>query len=51
MNYVLSQHTRTVLEERAIPGKWLERTLREPELSRPDPADSTVERRYRRIPE
>lgn len=31
MNYELGQHARTVLEERAIPVAWLERTLREPD--------------------
>ncbi len=51
MNYLLSQHARTVLEERAIPVEWLERTLRTPELTRSDPVDPTLERRYRRIPE
>ena len=51
MNYVLSQHARTVLEERAIPLEWLERTLHDPELRRPDLVDPTLERRYRKIPE
>lgn len=51
MNYELSQHAHDVLTERKIPVEWLERALHEPELKRPDPADATLERRYRKIPE
>ena len=51
MNYELTQHAREVLAERQIRVEWLERALRAPELKRPDPADATQERRYRKIPE
>jgi uncharacterized protein YuzE len=51
MTYELTQHARDVLAERHIPVAWLERALREPELKQPDPADATLERRYRKIPE
>ena len=51
MNYELTQHARDVLAERHIPVEWLERALREPQLKQPDPADATLERRYRKIPE
>jgi hypothetical protein len=51
MTYELTQHARDVLAERHIPVEWLERALREPELKQPDPADATLERRYRKIPE
>ena len=51
MNYTLSEHAKKVLAEREIQLEWLERTLREPVLRRPDPDDSSLERRYRAIPE
>ena len=51
MNYELTQHAREVLAERRIRVEWLERALSEPELKQPDPADATLERRYRKIPE
>jgi hypothetical protein len=51
MSYELTQHARTALEARSIPFEWLERALQEPELKLPDPTDTTLERRYRKIPE
>jgi hypothetical protein len=36
---------------REIAMEWIQRTLDAPELSMPDPNDSSVERRFRRIPE
>ena len=51
MNYELTKHARKALEEREIQIQWLERTLAAPECVLPDPADATVERRFRRIPE
>jgi hypothetical protein len=51
MSYQLTQHARDMLAERNIPIEWLERALREPELKLPDPTDTTLERRYRKIPE
>ena len=51
MKFELTKHARKVLAEREIPMEWVERTLTAPELSSPDPDDSMVERRFRRIPE
>lgn len=51
MKFKLTKHAQKVLEEREILVEWLERTISAPELVLPDPHDSTVERRYRRIPE
>ena len=51
MNYELTKHARKALEEREIQIEWLEKTLSAPECILPDPADATVERRFRRIPE
>jgi len=51
MNYELTKHAQKVLEERGIPTEWIERTLSVPERVLPEPGDSTVERRFRRIPE
>lgn len=51
MNYVLTNHARKAMKERGIQIEWLERTLSTPECVLPDPADVTVERRFRRIPE
>ena len=51
MNYELTKHAQKALEERGIQIEWLERTLSAPECVLPDPADATVERYFRRIPE
>ena len=51
MKFELTKHARKAIAERAIPVEWVERTLSAPELSRPDPDDASVERRFRRIPE
>jgi hypothetical protein len=51
MNFELTQHAKKVLAERGISPEWVARTLANPELTRPDPSDATVERRFRRIPE
>ncbi len=51
MRYDMSKHAQKVLMERLIPVEWVERTLSHPELTLPDPQDSLVERRFRRIPE
>ncbi|MBI4662081.1 MAG: hypothetical protein HY735_24935 [Verrucomicrobia bacterium] len=45
MNYELTEHARTAMQECAIPVEWLERALGEPELKVPDPTDATLERR------
>lgn len=51
MRYELTQHARQALEERSISLEWMERTIDAPELTLPDPEDSSVERRFLRIPE
>ena len=51
MNYELTKHAQKVLEERGIQIEWMERTLSAPECLMPDPADATVGRYFRRIPE
>ena len=51
MKYELTSHAKQVLAGREISVEWLERTLKAPELTLPDPDDAEVERRYRRIPE
>ena len=51
MEYEMTKHALKVLEERNIPTEWMERVLSSPELVLPDPEDTTVERRFRRIPE
>jgi hypothetical protein len=51
MNYTLTEHARRMLVERGISLEWLERTLNEPTLRQPDPHDTSLERRYRPIPE
>jgi uncharacterized DUF497 family protein len=51
MKFKLTKHAQKALEERGIAVEWMERTLAAPELVLPDPADATVERRFRRIPE
>lgn len=51
MKFELTKHAQKALAEREIPIEWLEKTLTAPELVLPDAADTSVERRYRRIPE
>ena len=51
MNYELTKHARKALEERGIQIEWVERTLFAPECVLPDPADTTVKRYFRRVPE
>lgn len=51
MKFVLTKHAQEAVAEREIPLEWIERTLDAPELIKPDPNDTTVERRFRRIPE
>ncbi|MGE3871036.1 MAG: DUF4258 domain-containing protein [Pseudorhodoplanes sp.] len=46
----LTRHAQDAVEERALDPGWIERTVREPEWSHPDPRPD-VERRFRAIPE
>ncbi len=51
MNYQLTKHAQKALEERGIQIECMERTLSAPGCVLPDPADATVERDFRCIPE
>ena len=51
MQHQLFKHAAKVLEERQISIAWLEQTLSFSELTLPDPYDTEVERRFRKIPE
>ena len=51
MKYTLTDHAGKVLEERQILAEWLERTLNDPTMTEGDPADESLERRYRAIAE
>ena len=46
-----TRHAEDALAERELDHEWIERTVREPERSRPDPRRPGVERRFRAIPE
>jgi len=46
-----TDHVRTAMTERALDPAWVERVVRSPDWRRPDPDDSTVERRYAVLPE
>jgi hypothetical protein len=46
-----TQHARDAIDERELDPRWIERTVRTPEWTIPDPRRPGVERRFRRIPE
>ncbi|WP_409726469.1 DUF2283 domain-containing protein [Pseudorhodoplanes sp.] len=46
-----TRHAEDVILERRLDRSWIERTVRQPDWSRPDPFRPGVERRFRRIPE
>lgn len=46
-----SRHAETVATERRLEKLWIERTVRDPEWSEPDPSGEGAERRYRSVPE
>ena len=48
---VFTDHANVALTERLLDIAWVERTAREPEWTEPDPADPTLERRFRAVPE
>jgi hypothetical protein len=47
----LTAHALVVLNERALDLSWVERTAREPEWTEPEPADPSLQRRFRSVPE
>lgn len=49
--YVLSTHAERVLIERGIKRDWVERTLAEPDETRPDARDKSLVHHLRVIPE
>jgi Domain of unknown function (DUF4258) len=51
MKFELTKHAKQALAERDIPLEWVERAFSQPQLRLPDPDDTEVERRYRKIPE
>ena len=46
-----TRHVQDAIVERELDQSWIERTVMEPEWSRPDPRRPNVERRFRTIPE
>ncbi|MCL4716610.1 MAG: DUF4258 domain-containing protein [Hyphomonadaceae bacterium] len=48
---VLTDHASVALVERGLDVAWVERTVREPEWTEPDPFDPALERRFRATPE
>ena len=48
---VFTFHAPLRATQRSIASEWVERTVREPAWTEPDPRDVEVERRFRRIPE
>jgi hypothetical protein len=48
---VFTFHAPARMAERQIASEWIERTIREPAWTEPDPKDPHAERRYRPIPE
>jgi hypothetical protein len=46
-----TKHAQDAFEERELNQGWIDRTVREPEWSLPDPRRVGVERRFRSIPE
>jgi len=51
LRYILTDHARRMLDERAIPLSWVERTIERPAMRTPDPSDPDLERLYLAIPE
>ncbi len=47
----LTDHAKVAMAERALDLAWIDRTAREPEWTEPEPADPTLERRFRAVPE
>jgi hypothetical protein len=46
-----TRHAQDAFEERELNHNWIEKTVREPQWSFPDPRQVGVERRFRSIPE
>ncbi|WP_083850348.1 DUF4258 domain-containing protein [Rhodovulum sp. PH10] len=46
-----SRHAEDVILERELDRSWIERTVRDPEWSHPDPKRPDLERRFRRFVE
>ena len=48
---IFTFHAPARMVQRQIAPEWIERTVREPAWTEPDPKDPQAERRYRQIPE
>jgi Domain of unknown function (DUF4258) len=46
-----TKHAEDAIIERELDLRWIERTVKEPEWSHPDPRRPGVERRFRSVPE
>ena len=46
-----TRHAQDVILQRELDQTWIERAVRKPDWSRPDPKRPDVERRFRAIPE
>ncbi|MGO3929988.1 DUF4258 domain-containing protein [Rhodopseudomonas pseudopalustris] len=46
-----TKHAQDAILERKLELGWIDRTVREPDWSHPDPVRTGVERRFRAIPE
>jgi hypothetical protein len=46
-----TRHAEDAIVERDLDRTWIDRTVRQPEWSQPDPRRAGVERRFRSIPE
>ena len=47
----LTQHAQDAIDEREINPAWIERAVRAPDWTRPDPRRAGVERRFLAVPE
>ena len=48
---IFTFHAPARMAQREIAAEWIERTVRDPAWTEPDPNDPQAERRYRHIPE
>jgi hypothetical protein len=46
---ILTRHARLRIAERQLNPKWVEDAARDPDWTEPEPKDTSIERRFRRI--
>lgn len=51
MDYTLSEHAETTIQERGIKPEWIDRALDDPDLSQPHKSDPALRHVLKRIPE